>query len=323
MRNGRNRWAVWVIAPALLVGLAFGNGTAMAQDAATPAGCEVVADGLMNPRQLAIATNGTLYVTEAGTGGDEVLDLAGPEEEIDPAASPAADAEASPAAEAAPEEPPVTRGTTGQVTAVSPDGTQSVVADGLPSYSIGVGPVGIVLGDGMMYVSIGGLYAPELEPLPNQNAVVAIDLASGEVTNIADLGPFEIENNPDGTDINPNLYGMDIGADGALYVADAGGNTIYRVDPALSEVALLGVVPSPAFPADLAAPAPADSGTPSAEEPEALHPVPTGIDVGADGNVYVGLLGAFVPGAGSVLIAQADGTFVEAATGLTTVIGVA
>ena len=40
--------------------------------------------------------------------------------------------------------------------------------------------------------------------------------------------------------------------------------------------------------------------------------VPTGLHVGADGNVYVATLGAFIPGAAQVLIAQADGSFVEA-----------
>ena len=322
VRSGRNRWVKWVIAPALLVGLTSGSTVAAAQEASPaagppgpPAGCEIVADGLMSPRQLAIATDGTLYVTEAGTGGDEVLDIGAPGEEEDAAV-------ASPAADAEPEGPPVTRGTTGQVTSVNQAGEQLVVASGLPSYSFGVGPVGIALGDGVIYVAIGGIYAPDLEPLPNENAVVAIDMASGEVTTVAELGSFEVENNPDGTDVNPNLYGMDLGADGALYVADAGGNTVYRVDPATGEVALLGVVPSPEFPA-LAAPASPESGTPPAEESEALHPVPTGVDAAADGNVYVGLLGPFVPGTGGVVIAQADGTFVDAATGLITVIGVA
>ena len=76
--------------------------------------------------------------------------------------------------------------------------------------------------------------------------VSVVDLATGEAAQVAELGSFELENNPDGTDVNPNLYGMDLGADGLLYVNDAGGNTLYSVDPATGEFALVGVVPGPA-----------------------------------------------------------------------------
>ena len=146
-------------------------------------------------------------------------------------------------------------------------------------------------------------------------------MGTGEFEVLADLGSFEQANNPDGADPDSNLYGMDLGADGQLYVNDAGGNTVLRVDPATGEFALLGVVPGPALPEGQAPPADA---TPAPDEAaQAPQSVPTGLHVGADGNVYVGTLGAFIPGAGSILIAQADGTFVEAATGLTAVVGVA
>ena len=337
----------------LLLALALGAGNAAAQDGTPtgdgpplPEGCEVVADGLLNPRQLAIAADGTLFVTEAGVGGDE--ELAPPAEEpvveeevaelvgspaaeaIVEAATPTADDEdeATPAADEAAEGgpegegfPPVTRGDSGQVTMVTPDGTQSVVASGLPSYSLGVGPAGIVLADGQLWVANGGFASiVGVDPLPNENGIVQIDPETGDVTPIADLGAYELENNPDGTDVNPNLYGMDLGADGQLYVADAGGNTVYRVDPATGEFALLGVIPELPLPAEQDA---AADATPEADAPTSLHAVPTGVDVGADGNVYVGLLGAEVPGAARVQIAQADGTFVDAATGLTAVVGVA
>ena len=280
-------------------------------DGALPAGCTVVADGLINPRFVAIATDGTIYVTEAGTGGEEVLGGEGEGEEG---------------------APPLTRGTTGQVTSVSPDGTQTVVASGLASYSEGVGPAGIVLGDGVIWISIGGAYGlAGIDPLENEGGIVQIDVATGEATLVADLGAYEIANNPDGTDVNPNLYGMDIGADGMLYVNDAGGNTVYRVDPATGEFDLLGIVPGPVLPAAEGTPAaeeeqPAEdeASPPADEELGPPHAVPTGLHVGADGNVYVATLGAFIPGAAQVLIAQADGSFADTgATGLTVGIGVA
>ena len=291
-----------------------------------PAGCEVVAEGLVNPRMVAIAEDGTLYVTEAGAGGDEPLTP--PDDEAAEAVVGTPGAELVEEGTPAPSEeegppvdeggPPPTRGDTGQVTAVSPDGTQSVLATGLASYSFGSGPVGIALANGLVYVAVGGA-APSIgiESLPTENSVVSIDPASGEVTVVAELGSFEVDNNPDGADINPNLYGMDLGSDGQLYVADAGGNTVFTVDPAAGTFELLGTIPERPLPAELAPPTDA---TPGAEAP-ALQAVPTALDVGADGNVYVGLLGE-PPGSAQVLIAQADGSFVEAATGLTAVTGV-
>ncbi len=316
---------------ALVLCVVANSGVASAAQDATPGagqtqlpeGCEVVADNLINPRYLAIADDGTLYVTEAGVGGDEELSPPQEEDVEEVVGSPAAEAleEATPTeGEGEGDEgPPLTRGYTGQVTAVTPDGAQSVVAEGLPSYGFGVGPAGIALGPGVIWVANGGA-AVELgiDPLENENSVVSIDVATGEVALVAELGSFEEANNPDGTDINPNLYGMDLGADGLLYVADAGGNTVYQVNPTTGEFALLGVVPGPTPPGGAAQGAEA---SPAAEE--ALQSVPTALQIGADGNVYVATLGAFLPEAAAVLIAQADGTFVEAATGLTAVVGIA
>ena len=278
-----------------------------------PAGCEVVADNLVNPRFVAVAADGTIFVTEAGTGGEEEVE--GAEESEEGA-------------------PPFTRGTTGQVTMVSPDGEQTVLASGLPSYSEGVGPAGIVIGDGVIWISTGGGSAlAGLEPLEHENSILQIDLSTGEVTQVAELGSFEVENNPDGTDINPNLYGLDVGAEGWLYVADAGGNTVYRVDPTTGQFELLGIVPGPQMPGgpeaeaspveDEEAVGQADA-SPIADEEQGGPPqaVPTGLHVGADGNVYITTLGAFIPGAAQVLIAQADGTFVTAAGGLSLGVGV-
>ncbi|MDQ4099073.1 MAG: ScyD/ScyE family protein [Chloroflexota bacterium] len=304
-------------------GVVVGEAQEASPEAGPPEGCTVVAEGLINPRYVALGDDGTLYITEAGNGGDE--DLTPPGEEATPEDAP--QLEATPAeadAGGTPEGPQVgTRGDTGQITAVSPDGEQSVVADGLPSYSEGVGPAGIVVGDGELLVATGGsAVVTGIDPLENENSILRIDIETGEVTQVAELGSYEVENNPDGDEVHPNLYGMDIGADGLLYVADAGGNTVYSVDPATGEFDLVGVVPGPALPE--AEEAAADA-TPIADEELGGPPesVPTGLHVGEDGNVYVITLGAFVPGAAEVLIVQADGTFVNAATGLSVGVGVA
>jgi hypothetical protein len=326
MQMERPRLAQVGTAAALVLGMAMGGASVAAQEAtpvgtpAPPAGCTVIASGLMNPRQLDVAADGTIYVTEAGIGGDEQL----PSEGLPGQATPVPEAGGTPV----PAGLGPTRGTTAQVTAIAPDGTQSVVASGLPSYSLGngeaVGPTGIVAGDGQIWVAIGGSYGLfGLDPLTNEGSVVSIDPATGAVTQLADLGAYEIANNPDGTDVNPNLYGMDLGADGQLYVADAGGNTVYKVDPSSGQFSLLGIVPERTTSGEPVTTGPATPvASPEAGASGNLQPVPTAVHVGADGNVYVGLLGALVPGVGAVTVAQADGSFRDVAVARTAVVGV-
>jgi outer membrane protein assembly factor BamB len=255
----------------------------------------VVAEGLYNPRFLAFDTDGTLYIAENGVGGDEVLPGPGGTNEGD-GGTPVAeggDAEAPPM-------PPSTRGYTGQVTAVAPDGTQTVVASGLASYSDGVGPVGIAARDGIVYFSIGGIaVGAGAPPLPEENTVNRLDPATGEVSLIANVGQYEVDNNPDGADINPNLYEVALNADGALLVTDAGGNALYSVNTETGEFVLLGVVP------DLSG---LTGATPEAGQP-ARQSVPTGVEVAADGTVYVGLLSEFWPGPSVLTFNVADGSF--------------
>lgn len=283
-----------------------------------PEGATVVAEGLWNPRFLAFGDDGTLYITENGVGGDQVLtppsmgtsELEG----ATPVASPD-NVEGTPDDVEAPPMPPSTRGYTGQISQVTVDGTQSVLATGLASYSDGVGPVGIALGAGEIYFSIGGMAVGQgATPLPEENTVNRLVLATGAVETIAELGPYEEANNPDGTDVNPNLYMIANGADGQLLVADAGGNTIYSVDPASGEFSLVAVVPS------------LDELTGAEPDPDMgpRHPVPTGIAVGADGTTYVGLLSEFWPeGAPSVLVLAEDGTFTPAGGPLSFNVGIA
>ena len=265
-----------------------------------PAGCTVVADGLVNPRYIAIGDDGTLYVSEAGTGGDEVVNL--PQ-------APAASPEPGATPEAA--GPPPTRGMTGQVTMIAADGTKTVIAKNLPSYNFEgpVGPAGIVFANGKLWLAVGG-GGPAIsvvDQLENEDSVVQIDPQTGSLTKIADLAAYEKANNPDPNAIDSDLYGMALGADGKLYVADAGGNALYSVDPTSGEIAVVAVVPGLPFPAGMTPP---PGGNPNRGGANELDPVPTGVAVGADGTVYLGLLsgGPFLPGAAKVLRVAADGT---------------
>lgn len=242
-----------------------------------PEGCELVASGLLSPRYIAIGEDGSVYVTEAGVGGDEEM---------------FAPTEGTPEGTPEPQAPIATRGFSGQVTKVAPDGTVSVIASGLASYLIGgfeaTGPAGIVLAGGLVWVAVGGPgpETPNVEPIEGQNSVVSIDEASGETTIVADLQTIEVEANPDGFGIDSNVYGMALGNDGLLYVADAGGNSISTVDPAAGGATLLAVTPGIEIPEDQAPP----GGNPARAGANELDPVPCGVEAAADGGVHVSLL---------------------------------
>jgi sugar lactone lactonase YvrE len=318
MRRGASLWTTFV----LLLGLvALGGRPAGAQETMSlPPNCTAVASGLTNPRFVAVAADGTVYVSEAGNGGDEPLFF--PEEMAETFGEESAEPEfGSP--EAA--EPFGSRGLSGQVTTVAPDGTQSVLATGLPSYGLpeGIGPAGIaVAADGTVWLAVGGAgpFTPYFDPLPNQNSVVRIDPATGAVTQVADIGAFEVANNPDPHWVDSNLYGIDVAADGTVVVADAGGNTVYRVDPSSGELSVLATLPGVALPEGFEAP---EEGNPMRGGAMELDPVPTGIDVAADGTIHIGYLSSQVTGAAKVVSLAADGIVGDVATGLSNVVSVA
>ncbi len=288
-----------------------------------PEGCTVIAEGLVNPRYVAVGDDGAIYVSEAGTGGDETIEMAAAGGDAIPV-----DLDATPVAEEGMGHATSTRGGTGQVTMIAPDGTQSVVATGLPSYSIGgpeiTGPAGITVdANGQILLAIGGAgpLAPMVEPLPNENSVVSIDPATGEVTLLSNIDAYERANNPDPYNVDSNLYGIDVAEDGTIYVNDAGGNTTYSVPAGGGEPVVLVVHPGIEIPADQAPP----GGNPDRGRANELDPVPTDVMSAADGTVLVSYLsgGPFPPGAAKVVSVAADGTLTDAVTGLTMAVGLA
>jgi sugar lactone lactonase YvrE len=290
----------------LMVGGLLGGaiGAVSAQDAspaaeasapALPPGCNVAASGLANPR-FAVVSDGIVYVTLAGTAGDQAI-WATPE-----AGTPAAS------------DPSSMFGDSGSVIAINADGTVSTVATGLPSFTFGtevVGAAGIDVSNGIIYVATGGA-GPATGDVPavaGRAALWSIDPVSGEANIVADLESHEKEANPDPYHIDSDPYGLVVGTDGMVYVGDAGGNDVLKVDPTTGDVTTFAVIPG--LPGQMANP---DRG--GAMEIDA---VPTGLALAPDGGLYVSLLsgGPFIPGTAALVHVAMDGTVTTVASGLT------
>jgi hypothetical protein len=247
---------------------------------------------------LAFGPDGILYVSEAGVGGDEQIRLPMAKAGTPPSGTPPAP------------EPAGTRGFTGRVSKITPGGAVSVAAKDLPSYNIEgpVGPAGIAVSKDTIWLAIGGAGEATafLEPLPNENSVVSINPATGDIKMVADIGAYERAHNPHPAAIDSNLYGLAYGSDGLLYVADAGGNAVYTVNPEAGTLTLLAVLEDLPLPQGV-------------QGPPTVQAVPTGVTPNPTGGVFVSLLsGAPFPKGGAKIVAiTTDGKISDAVTGLT------
>jgi outer membrane protein assembly factor BamB len=252
-----------------LIGLLL-SATAFAQD-------DPVASGLNNPRHLFIGSDGTLYIAEAGSGGDMA------------AQGPFGD---------------VTAGLTAQLTAVSPDGEQSVAVPELVSMNAGFGQIEGLMSsyvtDSSIWLVLGmGTQEPLVEGA-NVEAVVELDRETLDVLQVIDLRAAEVEGNPDEQEeIVANPADIAVSEDGTLYIPDASANALYSwtADGGLSLFA---------------------SWVPEAGESQS---VPDSVAIGADGTIYVGFLSGFpfAPGTARIEAYSADGELVETYEGLTLV----
>jgi sugar lactone lactonase YvrE len=255
----------------------------------------VVASELANPRGIAVTDDGLLYIAESGTGGTEEL-------------PPLPDGDQQVGA-------PIKRGTSGVVTQIVPGGAKRALVTGLPSIG-GLGPAGLVAANGSLWLVTGGagpvVIVDSYQPLPNEASLLRINPQTGDVTKVADLGAYEETNNPDGFAVDPNPWGVALGIDGNVYVTDAAGNSLLRVNPVSGELSLVTVL----------------AGLPDSESNTARgnrnerDPVPTGVVVDTDGTIYVGLLGGGPPTAGRAKVVRVarDGTISDAVPNLNYVV---
>ncbi|HYH89323.1 MAG TPA: ScyD/ScyE family protein [Solirubrobacteraceae bacterium] len=253
-----------------------------------PKGVDVdtIVGGLDNPRHVAVAKDGGVWVAESGRGA--------------PAAESNSCFETAEGASCT--------GDSGAITRINRRGVATRVVTSLASFApaggnTAIGPYGIFADGNDIYFTNGGPTGP-LRP-PSEDIVLRDPtLVSEEPVSrfygtlrkverhgghrkIADLWRFENENNPDAEVANPLVDSnpVDVYADhGRFYVADAGGNSVLRVGR------FGGIRPLAIFEnRDVDDPFNPDPDG----DPIPMQAVPTGVVKGPDGALYVSQLTGF------------------------------
>lgn len=173
---------------------------------------KVLARGIDNPRHVALAVDGTLYVAAAGRGGSA---CSGPRDEQS------------------------CIGYSGRIVAVAPGGATRTVAGDLlsvagPDGSFATGPDGVAVGPGGRVVTVITSGPPrQVASAPRRAQAQAGELLRVRprpLTDVASIDSFEWSHNSDGVrgDRNSNPYDV-LALDGRDVVSDAGANAILEV----------------------------------------------------------------------------------------------
>lgn len=180
---------------------------------------------------------------------------------------------------------------------------------------------------GWIYVAVGESGPPGEAPAPPPGTPVQALVEAtrdGTVHRTFDLLQHELDHNPDGqvqfvdgepADTLSNPFSV-LAQRHRVLVSDAGANAVLSVDRHTGEISTFFVPPT-VTDVEGCAEAPNNPGTVGCDS------VPTEITEGPDGLIYVGTLGAEVPGAGRVYVLDQHGNQVDVITGLTSVTGVA
>lgn len=248
----------------------------------------VVVTGLNNPRGLALAPGGVLYIAEAGSGGTAPC-APGPEGVR-------------------------CYGPTGAITTYDTrTGAIEQVVTGLPSLAtegaFATGPHHVSpQGRGNLFFTIGFGGDPRVRETQFGEAGrlfarLGRATADGSWQLIEDLGSFEAGQNPTGDEIDSNPYGL-LALAGKQIVTDAGANTLLAIGADGT------IVPLATFP----------------NSPNPWDAVPTSVVRGPDGAYYVGQLTGFpfpVGGANVFRVPAQGGTPQVYASGFTHIIDLA
>jgi hypothetical protein len=228
----------------------------------------VVMSGLDNPRGLAFAPNGALYVAEGGRGG------------ADPCFTNPGSGEVR------------CFGKSGAITRLW-KGQQERVVEGLESHAMppdgssASGPSDISFqGTGGAYITmgLGGNRGFQAALGGTYSGTLLHMAASGEFRVIADILEHEEVENPGGLAIDTNPFAV-LAEPAGRIVVDAGGNSLLRVSAngTVETLAVFPAQPNPAFP----------SSPPLPPFPPTVESVPTSVARGPDGALYVGELTGF------------------------------
>jgi hypothetical protein len=272
----------------VVVGVALAlAGTAAAGSVKTT----VVASGLLNPRGLTFDFLGNLYVAEGGSGGPRTT--------------------TSKQCDQVPGAGPYSGGFTSRISRIDRFGHRTTVVDGLPSSATSPAVGGFVSGVADVKFFLGQLYAIEAGAgcshglLGTHNSLLRVNVFNGRTTEIANLSAFQMANpvaRPNPGDFEPDgtWYSMVPFALG-LYAVEPNHGEVDRISPLTGRITRL---------IDVSA--------------AVGHIVPTSISE-HDGSLYFGNLGTFpiVPGSDSIYRLTPGGRLSVAATGLTTVLGIA
>lgn len=300
----RTRTALAAVSTLAVTGALLVGGPAVATAAPADPTPTVVVRGLNNPRQIDLTALGTLLIAEAGRGGDQCVEAPGGETSSITCLGYTGSVSWVPLPSLTRNSSPV-RIVTGLLSGANPQGgsatgSQAVSARTIDEIFIGMvdAPHGVTLPAGLDTANYGKLLRSRWFGTPR----VAADVAA-----------YELANDPDGQLYESNPYAV-LALPGRVLIADAAGNSILQYkNGRLSTFAVL-----PNLLEGTCAGLPNENGTVGCD------PVPTGLAVDRNGDIYVSGLGNLRPGNGRVWkLNGRTGAILRTIDGLTGVSGVA